>query len=143
MRCAAVGRGTATFNWLRERASWKACWTAAGAPSPIWQHGAVTATWREGLDTPLTVAVTSAFPPPMAFTVAVAPLGVRLRTVELVTAQVTGRPVTAAPEEVNASAFNCAVSFRLSFSAVVKFPGPVMRTAATGSNTTGVFPTVY
>src|SRR5512134_1276312 len=89
---------------FRETASCIDCWTIAlGAPSPIWQQGAVTMMRTVGLVLPSLMAEIIADPAPTARATAsgLPSLDSIATTRLLVVIQVTLRSVRATPEAVN------------------------------------------
>src|ERR1022692_4927273 len=122
-------------------ASWKACCTDCGAPSPIWQQGAITVRVSLALVTPPLAAVTFAVPPPMAVRTALWPLDWIEITLPLVVLQDTGRSVRATPVEEDGIAVTERVWPRLKVSVLPEVP--LNPTTATGNCTVGPPDDVY
>src|SRR5579883_116143 len=113
-----------------------------GAPSPTWQHGAVTMMVNGVPSTPPLEAVTVAVPPPTALRVAVAPEACTLTTWPLELAHTMGWPTMVTPLASIAVALTCSVSpcFRRN---VVAPLGVVTETEFTGNWIVGVPPPAY
>ena len=102
-RCAGFFTGRAIVSRLRVTASCMACWiTGVGAPSPIWQHGAVTEIRTVALTLPSLTADTLAVPAPTARAVALALPAEESSTITrlLVLIHVTVRSVRLTPDAV-------------------------------------------